>query len=230
MQQEHEELKAELRRVGKRKIDAVEFVRDIRAGYSDLEMMEKYGLSRDELKAALRKISRERDNLAGQLVKDIKGGMGDLELMTKYKLTSRGLQLAYARLVKLKYIDRSVVKDRLPTFGTAITLEDMRKLPRNFPAIEIAIYEDGKPDNLGQIIDVSESGIGARGIQAVLNEKMGLIIPPDEFGEFAAVRFEGKCKWVDESGNGQRRSGFEITDISKGCLEELRFLIKAQTI
>lgn len=230
MEQEHEELKAELSRVGKRRIDAVEFVRDIRSGYSNIEMMEKYGLTRDELRAALKKISKERDNLAGQLVKDIKAGVDELDLMTKYRLTSRGLQMAYTRLVKLKYLNRNDVKDRLPSFGTAITLEDMRKLPRNFPAVDITVYEEASPDNLGQIIDVTEKGIGIQGIRAELEDKKSLVIPPDEFGEFAAVRFEGRCRWVDQAGNGSRRSGFEITEISKGSLEELKFLIKAQTI
>ncbi len=230
MEQEILESQVRIVNSNKRKIDAVEFVRDIRAGLSDIEIMEKYHLSREELRNALEKIAKERDNIAKQLVKDIKAGVTELELMSKYKLTSRGLQMAYTRLVKLKYISRKEVQDKIPSFGTVITLADMRNAPRNFPAVEIVVYEEAQPDNLGHIIDVSEKGVGVKGIRAEMNDRKNLIIPSDEFGEFATVRFEGVCKWVDNGANGSRRSGFEILEISKGSLEELRFLIKAQTI
>ncbi len=214
----------------KRRIDALEMIRDIRSGITGPDLMDKYGLSSAELERTKRRLVERRERIAEEIVNDIRTGMTDLELMAKHQLSSKGLQTAFAKLVKGKFIARTEIEKRLPAYGEAITVEDMRRSPREHPAGEIRVRDQSRPYIRGALNDVSEHGVCVTGIQTAVGEIKRLVIPSDEFGEFATICFDAKCRWVKEQENGDVAAGFEITDIARAHFHELRFLIQGQTL
>ena len=214
----------------KRKIDKMEMVRDIRAGMGHSELKEKYQLSAKELKKAVQQLVDERESLAKEIVKDIQAGMSDAELMRKHLLSSKGLQITFMKLVKGKFIERSEVENRLPSYGEAITVTDGRNQSRARPAWPVAVYEEKNQEIKGILKDISETGVQVAGIQAEVDEIKTLVVPQDFFGEFATFSFDAKCRWVNRVEDDEWLAGFEIVHITNSNNEELRFLIQAQTI
>ena len=214
----------------KRKIDKMEMVRDIRAGMGHSELRKKYQLSAKELKKAVQQLVDERESLVKEIVKDIRDGMSDAELMKKHHLSSKGLQITFMKLVKGKFIDRSEVEDRLPSYGQTITVTDGRDRSRAQPAWPVAVYEEKHPETKGKLKDISETGVQVAGIQAEVDEIKTLVVPQDFFGEFATFSFDAKCRWVKRVEDDEWVAGFEIVQITNSNNEELRFLIQAQTV
>ncbi len=215
---------------GKRVIEGVDFVRDMRSGMSHADLMTKYDLSRNELEKTVERLGVHREALAIRFAADIRAGMSDVELMQKHQISSKGLQTAFVKLVKGHFITRAELEGRLPDYGKAISIENMRKEPRTFPSCRIPICDGDSPHITGSLYDVSENGIGIEGLDVRVDEMRNLVINEDEFGEFGAFRFEARCKWARKQSDGSCLAGFEITDISMGNFAELRLLIRARTI
>jgi uncharacterized protein (DUF433 family) len=214
----------------KRRIEALAMIRDIRSGMTDPDLMDKYRLSRIELEHTKRRLVERRERMAEDIVNDIRSGMTDLDLMSKYQISSKGLQLAFSKLVKGKFIGRSEIEKRLPAFGEAITVEDMRRSSRKSPADEIRVAEQNRPDTCGTLSNVSEHGLCVIGIQSEVGEVKTLVIPSDDFGEFSTICFDAKCRWVKQKENGDVTAGFEITNITRAHCQELGFLIRSKTL
>jgi len=215
---------------GKSKISAANIVRDIRAGITESELMRKYQVSSEDVKRAVQTIADKREQLVRELVRDMRAGMSDLDLMQKYQLSSRGLQTAFTKLVKGHYMDRTELEGRLPSYGDTITVPDGRKIPRHVPAFSVPAFEEKSPAVKGLINDISEEGVQISGIEAEVDGITTLVVPEDVFGEFVSFLFEAKCRWVKRDASGECLAGFEITNISRVNLEELRYLIKAHAV
>jgi hypothetical protein len=80
------------------------------------------------------------------------------------------------------------------------------------------------------VTDVTEKGVGVRGIDAEVGETRTFVISADEFTLVGPFAFEATCRWVNRDGaEGDFLAGFEITKISEDGLRELRNLIRALT-
>ena len=56
------------------------------------------------------------------------------------------------------------------------------------------------------------------------------LVQADYFADVYPLVFEAKCKWTPKAEDGLLFSGFEITSVSEGALEELRKLTSLLTI
>jgi uncharacterized protein (DUF433 family) len=73
-------------------ISGKEIVHDLRTGMTHREIMQKYGLSGEQLKKAFEIILRERKKTAEKIAEDVRSGMKGSEAMEKYQLSNSALQ------------------------------------------------------------------------------------------------------------------------------------------
>ena len=92
------------------------------------------------------------------------------------------------------------------------------------------IYEAVVPEKTGLILDLSESGIGVRGIESQIDQEKTLFMNVGDFVEYEALTFECRCRWISVYDDTQRNlcAGFEITSISENSLGCLRTVLAAE--
>ena len=106
-------------------------------------------------------------------------------------------------------------------------IESVRLLFRHVVNFVLPIFEKEKPKTLGIVLDITEGGVGLKGIEAITGESKNFAIPANKFFDVAQVEFRAQCRWVNrEESTGKCIGGFEITSISPGALVELRKLVQ----
>jgi uncharacterized protein (DUF433 family) len=118
-----------------------------------------------------------------ELVTDIRSGVTDVELMEKYKLSSRGLQRVFAKLVDSGAVMADDISGRSIAYDDSVALKRGRGSIRALPILSIDIHEKSNPQIIGRIKDLSEVGVGVRGLEAQVGELKSLLVVPDEFLE-----------------------------------------------
>jgi len=170
---------------------------------------------------------------AVDLVKDIRSGMIDSELMAKYNLSGKGLRKVCEKLVDMGAIEPSefypASTDTQPTAepmgqDTAI-VEQTRGLRRLRLAVPVPVYSDDPPVQ-GVVRDITEKGVGVKGIDARMNETRRFVIRPDRLIRGNPIIFTATCRWIHREGPGDFLSGFEITEISDESLNDLREFVR----
>lgn len=236
----------------KTKIKARDVVNDIRAGMTDPELMEKYGLSAKGLQSLFRKLlevkaiasselKRRRADYhdttiiqqinGGDMVKDIRSGMPDSELMHKYGLSPEGLEWVFKTLTDSKAISVGELYGASLSQQHTVAVENSRELPRHYLAITVSVYESKRPEIMGTFTDLTEKGIAILGIKAVVGERKSFVIPRENFVGDEPIVFEAECRWArKEQGSEEWHSGFEITSISRKCLNDLISLIQSASL
>jgi len=231
------------------RIKAKDAVRDIRSGMTDSQLMEKYGLSAKGLQNLLltlleskaiipAEIDQRRaayhdttiiEQIDGtEMVKDIRSGMADSELMQKYGLSSEGLGFAFQTLTDTGVINLEELYGTSRPAQNNVFVENLRKLHRYHLAMAVEIYEPRRPAIRGMLSNVTEKGIGITGMAARIGETKTLVIPAGDFIEADSIMFEAECRWArEEKETGEWRAGFQITNISEKCLDDLRSLIQS---
>ena len=170
------------------------------------------------MEMAKRKI-RARD-----IVNDIRAGLDDGALMHKYRLTAKGIQRMFLKLLESNLITQVELSSRMAQHDDTAEIEDLREFPRNYPALSVTVYDGSKEGQQGVVRDITERGIGVKGIAAQPDEIKTFVICPGGL--------EATCRWVqnDEQANGQCVAGFEITSITEADLTELREVIGGFTL
>jgi uncharacterized protein (DUF433 family) len=236
----------------KPKIKASDAANDIRAGMTDSEMMEKYGLSAKGLHSLFLKLlevravtqselNRRRANYhdttiigqmdPGSLAADVRSGMSDSELMTKHGLSSEGLRRALQELIDAKTISPEDLYSASSSVHDTVFVENRREVTRYHLAIEVIVYELIHPETKGTLVNVADKGVAITGIEANIGEIKTFIIPAVDFIRVSPMRFEAECKWAGrDSVTGEWNCGFEITNISEASWENLRTLIQAASL
>jgi hypothetical protein len=116
------------------------------------------------------------------------------------------------------------------SYHDSVTLKNVRGSVRALPILSVGIHERIDPQIIGRIRDLSEVGVGVRGLEAMVDESKNLVVVPDEFLEIEPFSFEGKCRWSRVGGQGKTcNAGFEITDISAGDYIQLLELLQLMT-
>jgi hypothetical protein len=225
-----------------REIKAREVLHDIRAGMGHATLMEKYKLS----SVGLHNLFEELTNLGllektdrhevlngrqririREIVSDIKGGMTDPQLMSKYQIDRTALQALFKKLLDLKAVTRDTLFGEVGLdHGTSVPA-NIRESSRYVLDFDIPVYEVGFPETQGRVHDITEKGVGIRGLHHKVNDVRTLVVLGDAFGVVAPFEFRAICRWsaMDEQ-EGKYAAGFQIGDISESSLEELRKLIK----
>jgi hypothetical protein len=178
---------------------------------------------------------------AKEIASDAASGMTDLRLMAKYKLTSRGLDAVFRKLRELKMIDLDesdgkgatgsprIVKGR--NFVEPLDDTTIRISPREIIDFPLRCYDADDPEAVGVIRDISEEGIGVKGIASRPIEIRTLIIPISEPYMPEPVVVDAVCRWsAEDETDGLPLAGFEVMRFVRGSLREIIDLIQSLTL
>jgi uncharacterized protein (DUF433 family) len=227
-----------------REIRLQEILKYIKLGIDDAALKEQYKLSEQGLKSLHEKLfesgflrregrryfipGKRRINTA-EVVRDILSGATDLELMEKYRVSSRKLQRVFSKLVNMGAITREDLSHRNDP-DQNLAKPELRGSTRTIPILSPSIYEKANPENRGMVRDLSDEGIGARGITAELDEVKTLVIAPELGMDVEAFSFQATCRWFRIEDDGDCHSGFEIAFISGPDFKELQKSIQLMTV
>lgn len=174
-------------------------------------------------------MSEKRSIEATEIVADIRSGMTHAELMKKYRLSAKGLRSALKKLGEDRPVDSVEVGEGSEPYDDTIIIESRRKLVRNAIATYMAVYERQDLTIHGSVRDITEGGVGIKGIRAAEGETKTFVVTPDEFVEVDPFEFKAICRWVLETPDGDYATGFQITEIAEKDLQELRKMVKLIT-
>lgn len=159
--------------------------------------------------------------------------MTDSELMAKYNLSGKGLRKVCGKLVDMGAMDPSefypapthTQPTAEPMGDDTAVVEQTRGLRRLRLAVPVPVYSDDPPAQ-GVVRDITEKGVGVKGIDARMNETRKFVIRPDRLIRGNAIIFTATCRWIHREAPGDFLSGFEITEISDECLNDLREFVR----
>jgi hypothetical protein len=171
-------------------------------------------------------MAAEKEIKAKEIVKDIISGIGDNELMHKYRLTFRGLQSVYRRLVDANLVDAALLEGRIiPQLHTETTI--IARLPRKEIYLPLPVHELDNPSRQGMVSNLTDRGIGVKGLRARVDEVKTLVMRPEKLFQLSPFILSAKCRWVKPSDQEQEiQAGFEIIYIVHEELQKLRNLIE----
>ncbi len=218
----------------------------IEAGVNDQSMREKYGPAYEGLQSLFAELAdagfmgrgaqecktpSKRRIPARDVIRDIRHGAGKSELMDKYSLSAKGLQKVLKQLADTKMVHTSEFPAELLTIFRAEVPSDTRRAERYCIDFELPVWEVPYPEVRGQVLDITERGIGILGLPATINEVKALVIYSEEFLEIEPFTMVAVCCWVKRAeGEGEYVSGFQVSKIHEEDLEELRKLIQLLTL
>ena len=165
---------------------------------------------------------------AKEMVNDIREGMSDSQLMDKHKLSSKGLQSIFSKLVDAKAIRPRELFNRTQSAGDdTADVTSIRLVPRDFVEVPLPICDAEDPKNMGTISDVTQTGLGTRGIRVETGETKTLVFFSDRLFPVGPFALQAQCRWVKNgNGNGQVEAGFEITNISETASQQLKKIVE----
>ena len=162
-------------------------------------------------------------------LKDLRSGMADQELMEKYKLTPRGLGALLRNLVNAEVISfRELIRISSGQLNLPEMVAELRIRSRKQLEFLLPISDSEQPENAGLVYDISDDGVGTRGLKTKMHEIRTLVIPADDFFRVEPVVFEGICRWVEEKEDRwDSAAGFSVAKLLQGSLTELQDIIRA---
>jgi c-di-GMP-binding flagellar brake protein YcgR len=166
---------------------------------------------------------------AGEFIQDIRSGMTYSELLEKHKLSPNRIQRIFRGLIDGQMMTLDELGGRCALFDDSAQngVESVRLLSRHIVNFVLPICEKEKPKTLGVVLDITEGGIGLKGIEATTGESKNFAIPANTLFDVAQVEFRAQCRWVNrEEPSGKCIGGFEITNISPRAAIELRKLVQ----
>ena len=172
----------------------------------------------------------KRSIKANEIVSDIRSEMNNRQLMYKYNVSLDKLHNIFKQLLDAHAIDRSELEPLISIPHLRINGGQRRRLHRSYVFVKLPIYDLENLINKGTVVDISEVGLQISGIPAKVGDTKELLVQADYFADVYPFIFESKCKWSSKAEDGNLFSGFEITSIPEGALEELRKLTRMLTI
>lgn len=162
-------------------------------------------------------------------LKDLRSGMADQELMTKYKLTPRGLGTLFRNLVNAGLISfTELIRISTGQLNLPEVVAEYRTGARKQVEFLLPISDSEQPENTGFVYDVTDDGVGTRGLKAQVGEMKTFVIPADDYFYAEPVVFRGICRWVDEKPDRwESGAGFKVVSMLRGSLHELQEMIRA---
>ena len=170
---------------------------------------------------------------AKEFVQNMRSGTDNKQLMRKYGLSREELYMILTKLLVAKAINPSeLVAQLLVDFKPGeeddrmVMPQDQRTITRYYLDYPLAIQEAAHPDNKGVIINITEEGVGLKGIKAERGSRMTFVIPAYGFQQFKTIMFQAVCRWVKKSeGDGEYISGFKIVERTEKNMIEFQKLI-----
>jgi hypothetical protein len=221
-------------------VNASEVLADLRSGISSDDFMKKYSLTRRGMqnlfweldRAGVLKASAEQDGVPAKVVinineitEDIRSGLDATQLMKKYRMSPRAMRWVSTTLISSGAISWKEIYDKLRIAHEDLVPDKPRGAKRYPVLFDCNICEADNGGVSGKVRDISHKGVGVLGIKAKEGDTKTLVIPGDEFGEFAAFTFDAECRWTKRAPAGEFLAGFEISYISIGNLKEFQLLL-----
>ncbi|MDQ7784356.1 MAG: hypothetical protein RDU20_15830 [Desulfomonilaceae bacterium] len=197
----------------KRTIRAKDIVSDLRSGLTNLQLMDKYGLSSKGLQSVFVKL------VQAKALRE-----GEFEGRPAAESPRRG-QREEAKALREGGLDgRAALAD------DTVNLDQRRVLPRNFVVFRLPVYDNRDMTLEGHVRDITERGLQVAGIPSSVGDSKTLIIRPDEFADIYPFVIEVLCRWANPGKETEPCvSGYEITEISEESKHELRKLVRVLT-
>lgn len=193
--------------------------------------MRKFGLSKRGFHSVLNQLLDERRRRAVQILADSRSGMTLADVAKKNGFLAANFSNILESLEDLYFLSNDSCTRKTGSHCTELGARDRRSFPRlQRPVLTTRIYEAVAPEKTGLILDLSESGIGVRGIESQMGQEKTLFMNVGDFVEYEALTFECRCRWISVYDNSQRDlcAGFEITSISDNSLGCLKAVLAAE--
>jgi hypothetical protein len=167
-----------------------------------------------------------REIRAREIINDIVSGLEDTQLMNKYRLTFRGLQSVYRKLRDSNIVNEKLLAGRiLPQLNAESTI--VTRMPRKDIFLPLPVEDAACPGMPGVVTNITDRGLGIKGLKANVDEIKKLVIKPDKYFQLMQFSLKAKCRWVKPSDDGDSiLSGFETIPISHRDQQKLRNLIE----
>ena len=179
-------------------------------------------------------MSSKRTIRVKDIAHDIRAGMTDAALMQKYQLTPKGLDTVFTRLLETQALTFSELQKRSPAFdadSSYVPSSSFRSSPRDEIGFPLAVYDKKNPAARGIVTDISENGLGMRGMKIAVNEIRTLVVRADDLFQMEPIECEAICRWVKPSHDVRNYvGGFEIQCFLSGDLKTLQNLLQALTL
>jgi hypothetical protein len=142
--------------------------------------------------------------------------------MDKYNISLDKLHNIFKQLLDSHALERSELEPLISIPHLRINGGKRRRLHRSYVFVKLPIYDLENLINKGTVVDISEVGLQISGIPSKFGDTKEFLVQADYFADVYPFIFESKCKWSSKAEDGNLFSGFEITSITEGALEELR--------
>ncbi len=212
----------------KRVIKAKDLIRDIGAGMTDSELMQKYQISNEKLQEILKRVRESGVLELRAIVADIRARATDFELCHKYDLTFEELPAVFEELVKSGALRKEELKERTAFYDEPQNRSVTRRFERKPVGLELSVHDPDEPERKGLIRDLSERGLRVASLRADINLAKRFVIHPDWFANIRHFEIGVECKWMKTKGPLRKYfvAGFEITSISSPSQEQLKRLLR----
>jgi len=172
-------------------------------------------------------VSLRKQIRVSEIVNDMRVGMSDSEMMDKYKLSSNGLASTFKKLLDSRAISSFEFVQWSALFCERPEVKNIRVFPRDSLKLRLPIYEAGRSEMRGEVLNISDGGLAVRGLEAQVHETRSFVIPIKE----APVLFKARCQWIrQEPVQGSSIGGFEVVSVVKGSWEKLLELIQVERL
>lgn len=220
---------------------AQELLRYIRSGMTDETLKEKHLQSYKNLHDLITELAEagfigpdvqelltpsKRKISVRKMVRDIRRGADKAELMAKYELSQRELRSALKQLVATEAVSRAQLCSDLGLLCEAVDAAALRREPRYCLDFELPVWETINPEVRGQVLDITEKGLGVIGLPAALGEVKHLEVFSEDFFEIEPFSLAAQCRWAKKDDDlNEYVSGFQILAMSDDDRQQLRQLI-----
>lgn len=150
-----------------------------------------------------RKIERMESRIGLEVTRVLQGDLGDLAQLIR-ALTSAKKAATSGKMEEARAHDRKPMEFGLP------------------------IIDSQNPEYPGLVCDISDDGVGTRGLSAQVGEIRIFVIPADDYFRSEPIVFKGICRWVEPGEDRwKNRAGFRVSKIFRGSLKGLQDIMKA---
>ncbi len=227
-------------------IKAQEFADDLAHGFNTRQLMQKFQISSGcvrRLSEQIRDVCALQDKIfrtrikssikicVERVVADLRSGLSGPDLMARYALSKKNCLRLFQKLFESGKINRSEYLLYSARLGGCLSEIRCRNPVRYYPLITLSASVIDDPNFDGVVRDITESGVGIRGIGPEPGSKLKILFCSDTCLDFKPFLVEAVCKWSNLARlKSNITSGFMITDIGDYSLEHLRYFIEAATV
>jgi hypothetical protein len=162
-------------------------------------------------------VERKDKISAKTILHDIRSGMTEAAIMDKYDLSPVATYMIYRKLVEEQYLDPEKLYGRTHANEGSADRHKQRRLLRVPPEVPLVVHDFVDPENKGWVSDMTETGIGVRGMAAEVDESKILAIPPNGILLTKRFVFKATCRWARmDKENHEAAAGFEIIEVIEG--------------